>query len=164
MAFPICVLFLLCGISGLLAQPWPRRGGPCPEGWTQLNDHCYIYQDYPRTFADSQRVCTVLHANLVSISSRVENAIVLQMIRDTNNGDIIDTWTGLHDTIEENHFIWTDGTPLVFDDFARGDPNSLGGNEDCVDIEGDDALWHDNPCEDENPFICIRDVKAERKH
>ncbi|XP_061828609.1 ladderlectin-like isoform X1 [Nerophis lumbriciformis] len=167
MAFSLGVFFLLCGISGLMSSPQRSssgKSGYCPKDWTQLNDRCYIYLDYPSTFAAAERTCKILHANLVSIRSRTENAVVLQLIRNANDGDLIDTWTGLHDTIEEDDFIWTDGTEFDFEDFADGEPNSLGGNEDCVDIEGDDGQWHDNECSDESPFICTRDVIVKSDH
>nr|XP_057907722.1 neurocan core protein-like [Doryrhamphus excisus] len=167
MAFNLSVFLLLCGTCVLLTGAFRPSEGKgkgkgkecrCPKGWTQYQDYCYIYQDYNRAFADAERVCQLFHGNLVSICDEVENAVILQLIRDHNDGNLTDTWIGLHDTLEEGDYLWTDGTFLRFDDFGvLPTPPEADGN-DCVEIEDFDGRWDDDNCTDLNPYVCIRPV------
>ncbi|XP_077358889.1 lithostathine-1-beta-like [Festucalex cinctus] len=133
MVFALWSLFLLCGISGVLTQPWKQhsnfRDDSCPKGWSLLGSHCYIYQDHERTFADAERVCKTLGGNLVSIHSALENAFVLELIRQGGNDDA--TWIGIYDEVLNNDFLWTDGTVVDFTAFDGGEPDGTG---NCVQI------------------------------
>ncbi|XP_077369796.1 lithostathine-1-beta-like [Festucalex cinctus] len=157
-----------CGIVAL-TQASPRRSeiadNHCPKGWTQLDEYCYIYEHDPRTFPDAERVCNILGGNLVSINSRKEHALVVELIRE-GAGEVVDTWIGLHDTIEEDDFLWTDGKIVNFRNFGATQPDNggVGIEEDCVEIEADDELWDDDECTDENPFVCIRPVDKKDCH
>ncbi|XP_057685860.1 lithostathine-1-alpha-like isoform X2 [Corythoichthys intestinalis] len=166
----LCLLFVLCVLIAQ-TQANPHRSqstkstyNHCPKGWTQLDNYCYIYQSHYRIFADAESVCNIIGGNLVSINSAKENALVLELIRE-GAGSIVDTWIGLTDAIEEGDFMWTDGEIVNFRDFADHQPdNGNGGDEDCVEIESRDDMWHDVPCTDENPFVCIRPVDKKDYH
>ncbi|XP_077467332.1 galactose-specific lectin nattectin-like [Stigmatopora argus] len=159
------LLFALCGILALTQarQSESEKNCNCPKGWTLLDKYCYIYQHDPRSFSDAESVCNVIGGNLVSINSRKENAIVVELIRE-GAGSVVDTWIGLHDAIEEDDFIWTDGEVVNFRHFSSGQPDNDGGNEDCVEIEADDEMWDDDECTDLNPFVCIRAVNKKACH
>ncbi|XP_061138464.1 snaclec purpureotin subunit beta-like [Syngnathus typhle] len=159
MAFALRLTFLLCGISGLLTGVWsfPKfrsTGNDCPKGWTQLDCNCYIYQYDERTFGDAESVCNILGGNLVSIHNALENAFVLELIRAGGNNDF--AWIGLTDAIEEDDFMWTDGSEqdfLNFDDYAESSAAS-----NCVAINENDGLWYDEDCTDDEPYVCIREL------
>uniref|UniRef100_A0A3Q2XGB6 Galactose-specific lectin nattectin-like n=2 Tax=Hippocampus comes TaxID=109280 RepID=A0A3Q2XGB6_HIPCM len=157
------LLVVLCVIVALSQARFSNKieDHNCPEGWTQLDKYCYIFEHEPRTFSDAERVCTILGGNLASINSRLENAVVVELIRE-GAGSVVDTWIGLHDAILEDNFIWTDGETFKFSNFGAGQPDNTGGNEDCVEIRGD-SLWDDDECTDLNPFVCIRPVE-EKDH
>ncbi|XP_037109256.1 lectin-like isoform X4 [Syngnathus acus] len=158
MAFALRLTVLLCGISGLLTGVWSfpkvkNQDKDCPKGWTRLDCHCYIYQAHERTFADAESVCNILGGNLVSIHNALENAFVLELIRAGGNTSPI--WIGLTDAIEENHFIWTDGSKRDFFPFAASEPNNSG---DCIELYEFSGLWDDTGCARPFPYVCIRDV------
>ncbi|XP_061636299.1 alpha-N-acetylgalactosamine-specific lectin-like [Phyllopteryx taeniolatus] len=162
MALALRSLLLLCGMCGLLAGvSCQTMKGYCPEGYTRLNDRCLIFQHEPRNFSDAESVCNILGGNLVSIGSALENAVVVELIRDAA-GTFKNTWIAYHDTIQENDFMWTDGTFGVFTDFAATQPDDLD-NEDCVDINSDDEMWHDEDCTDLSSFVCAKKVIT-KKH
>ncbi|XP_054648060.1 lithostathine-1-alpha-like [Dunckerocampus dactyliophorus] len=165
MAFNLRLFLLLCGACVLLTEACgpsqsksKGKDCSCPKGWTQYQSYCYIYQEYNRTFADAERVCQLFHGNLVSICDVVENAIVLQLIRNHNDGDLVDTWIGLHDNLEEGDYMWVDGTDVSFTNFGVLPTPPDADGEDCVEIEEDDGLWDDDECTDGNPYVCIRPV------
>ncbi|XP_061828825.2 ladderlectin-like [Nerophis lumbriciformis] len=157
MAFALRVFFLLCGISGLMTGAWATlrhddKDGCCPEGWTQLNDRCFIYQEEARSFLDAESICKTLGGNLASIHSALEYATVLAVIKETDD-PVIDTWIGLHEAIEEGNLIWTDGSDFDFDAFNAD--NDVG---DCIEIENLDELWDNQNCGSNNPYVCARDA------
>ncbi|XP_057683847.1 galactose-specific lectin nattectin-like [Corythoichthys intestinalis] len=160
------LLFVLCGILALTTasrHSSKENDCNCPKGWTQLDKYCYIYQHDNRSFSDAESVCNVLGGNLVSINSRKENAIVVELIRE-GAGTVVDTWIGLHDAIEEGEFVWTDGEVVNFKNFGMGQPDDSGSGEDCVEIEADDEMWDDDECTDLNPYVCIRPVNKKKCH
>ncbi|XP_061551926.1 galactose-specific lectin nattectin-like isoform X2 [Phycodurus eques] len=158
MAFTLRSLFLLCGISGLLAAVRAdKNGNYCPQGWTQLDDKCYIFVQQQRTFIDAEQICILRGGNLVSILDAKENALVLELIRDTL-GDIQDTWIGQHDGVEEGTFLWTDGSPVDFGAYTAPQPDNFNGVEDCVEISSQTEAWNDDECTDVNFFVCIKEA------
>ncbi|XP_061629059.1 galactose-specific lectin nattectin-like [Phyllopteryx taeniolatus] len=166
MAFALRLLFLLCGISGLLTGVWSKsklvaKDNGCPKGWTRLDCHCYIFQDEQRAFADAESVCQIIHGNLASIHSDLENAFLLELIRA--GGEEGQSWIGLHDTIADGDYIWTDGSDQDFLNFnvnASPNPEPNSANGDCVEIDEDDGLWQTAECIDTNirTYVCITDV------
>nr|XP_061812425.1 galactose-specific lectin nattectin-like [Nerophis lumbriciformis] len=101
MALALRSLFLLCGLNGLLTGvgSFPSKmfkDVSCPEGWTQLDCRCYIYQSEAREFADAEAVCGILGGNLISIGSDLENAIAQELSED--GGSVV--WIGYHDAVE----------------------------------------------------------------
>ncbi|XP_061758185.1 struthiocalcin-2-like isoform X2 [Nerophis ophidion] len=158
MAFAPRAFFLLCGIIGLTGV-WSlpvheEEDGCCPKGWTQLDKRCFIYKEEARSFLDAESICNLLGGNLVSILSSLENVVVLEVIKLTAD-PVPDTWIGLHQALETENFLWTDGSEFGFDNFAQ--TLSAG---DCAEIESDDELWDLDDCTDENPYVCARDIKC----
>ncbi|XP_077467319.1 galactose-specific lectin nattectin-like [Stigmatopora argus] len=159
---PLYLFIVLFGLTAqiqgvALRKDSKSHGNHCPKGWTQLDENCYIFQDGERTFSDAESICNILDGNLVSINSAKENVLIVELIRECK-GEIVDTWIGLHDAIEEGEFIWTDGEIVNFSGFAPGQPDSNASDEDCVEIENRDDMWHDVPCTDLNPFVCMKPV------
>ncbi|XP_037109262.1 galactose-specific lectin nattectin-like [Syngnathus acus] len=161
MAFALDLLFLVCGISGLFTgvesvKSTPKIANSCPQGWTQLDCECYIYEAEPRSFADAESVCNILGGNLASIHNDLENAFIVEVIRA--NGDETEGWIGLHDAILDTDYIWTDGSDEDFLNFdtANSEPNALTG--DCVEVDETDGLWQTASCTDLNVYVCIRDI------
>ncbi|XP_057692862.1 galactose-specific lectin nattectin-like [Corythoichthys intestinalis] len=156
MAVALRSLFLLCGLTGLLTGvgSFPSKmfkDMSCPEGWTQLDCKCYIYQSEARDFADAEAVCQILGGNMVSITSDLENAVV-QELSDADTS----VWIGLYDNIEDGTYFWTDGTNNDYDNFGDSQPDSTSGN--CVEMETESGTWLTEDCTNEYPYVCIKDA------
>ncbi|XP_077371890.1 echinoidin-like [Festucalex cinctus] len=163
MAFALRLFFLLCGMSGLLTGVWSfkkvqTKDNNCPKGWTRLDCHCYIYQPETRSFADAESVCNILESNLVSIHSALENAFVTELASAGGNED--EFWIGLNDAVEDDDYIWTDGTINDFDNFdgSATPPQPDGSSGDCTEVVESDGEWQTEDCTEENGYVCIRDV------
>ena len=57
-------------------------------------------------------------------------------------------WIGLTDSADEGHYIWQHSSkPLSWSNWKSGEPNNLGGDEDCVALlKRHNWLWNDFPC------------------
>ncbi|XP_051914526.1 galactose-specific lectin nattectin-like, partial [Hippocampus zosterae] len=125
----------------------------CPEGWTQVDCSCFLFQDEERQFADAESVCNILGGNLASVHSALENAVIVQLNAAGTSDSSSDIWIGLHEAIEEGTFFWTDDSPVDFTNFKSDNDSG-----DCLAIENDDVLWDKDPCSVENKFVCAREA------
>nr|XP_057908219.1 galactose-specific lectin nattectin-like [Doryrhamphus excisus] len=125
----------------------------CPDGWTQLDDRCFIFKNMEKTFTEAETICINVGGNLVSIHSELENEVVKQLIKAAN-ANFVDAWIGLHDAVREGDMMWTDGFNKDYEDFGSGEPSGA----DCVKIKSSDKQWHDTSCTEENAFVCCKKV------
>lgn len=54
--------------------------GPCETGWHAHGGHCYIATATPASWDDAQAACNDLDADLASVHSHDENALLLQLL------------------------------------------------------------------------------------
>jgi hypothetical protein len=106
--------------------------------------------DYPygKTFSDARAYCNSLGGDLASIHSEAENEMVAELIGaneggggggfgrggggEEEEGGL--TWIGFTDSAVEGSWVWTDGTPVEYENWCAitGEPNSDAGEEDCT--------------------------------
>ncbi|XP_012516351.1 PREDICTED: macrophage mannose receptor 1 [Propithecus coquereli] len=64
-------------------------------------------------------------------------------------------WIGLNDIKIQMYFEWSDGTPVTFTKWLRGEPSHENNRqEDCVVMKGKDGYWADRACEQSLGYIC----------
>ncbi len=116
-------------------------------------DDCSVYYLNPQSMTGSQAQAFAqnLGANLVSIQSLAENNCILNALNTLNQTGTI--WIGLNDEAVEGTFVWYDQSPVNYSNWAPGEPNNSGGNEDCVQIYpggSNPGMWNDLPCSSAN--------------
>uniref|UniRef100_A0A671KKV4 C-type lectin domain-containing protein n=1 Tax=Sinocyclocheilus anshuiensis TaxID=1608454 RepID=A0A671KKV4_9TELE len=106
----------------------------CPCGsWVAdpFNDYCYLFITLSmRKWADARADC-VFQIHLFSL------------------------WMGAHDSITEGGWMWTDGSPFRYINWASGNPDDYY-NEDCLSILINSGAWNDDNCENKRGYICKR--------
>ena len=123
------------------------------EAWMG-NDHCYRVNELATTWPEAVAQCEAWAGHLVSIADPDENAHVRSLITGR-------VWLGLSDVANEDMWLWEDGTPLDYINWADGQPNDFDLGEDCVAfIAAADARWNDIPCDQSLPFVCERFVDS----
>ncbi|XP_077351590.1 galactose-specific lectin nattectin-like [Festucalex cinctus] len=160
MAFALYLILILSGSSELFTGTWAfviKRDNYCPHGWTQLETRCFIFQNEEFNFVLAETICNILGGNLVSIHSDLENEVVRHLIL-AGAGSFQLSWIGLYDRIEEGDFLWTDGSPFDFNDWASGRPR-VNTNRGCTEINFQGEFWNDRPCGRQRSFVCAKDLK-----
>ena len=71
------------------------------------------------------------------------------------------SWLGLQrDPGNSANWVWSDGTPFDYNNWAAGEPNNAG-TENCVEMwdqAGELHEWNDLPCSDQRAFVCKQTV------
>ena len=111
-------------------------------------NECSIYFLNQQSLSGSaaQAFAQNLGANLVSIQSQAENECIVSSLVNLGLNSVNDViWIGHNDEAAEGTFVWYDQSPITYTNWAGGEPNNTGGNEDCVQIYPD-GFWNDLPC------------------
>jgi len=107
--------------------------------------------------------CTInnYQANLVSLHSEEEHQFVVGL----NGGSGIHWLGGRRDPGNRDTWVWSDGTPWDYSNWARGQPADFAGKEDCAHIWDVNqkntvyGLWNDAPCSSVTTFVCKKGPK-----
>ncbi|XP_073672069.1 uncharacterized protein [Paramisgurnus dabryanus] len=99
------------------------------DGWTYYQSSLYLISSEQKSWSDSRRYCRERGADLIIINNRQEQNFI------QNNYGNDKHWIGLTDTEVEGRWKWVDGSTLTSGFWKSGDPNNLGGKEDCVETE-----------------------------
>ncbi|XP_030043772.1 brevican core protein [Microcaecilia unicolor] len=113
----------------------------CQHGWDKFQGFCYQHFVTRKTWEEAELDCRNYGGHLVSIMNPEEQSFINSRYKD-------DQWTGLNDKTIEGDFQWSDGNPLLYENWHHGQPDSyfLSG-EDCVVIlSRDEGQWNDLPC------------------
>ncbi|CAL1534744.1 unnamed protein product [Lymnaea stagnalis] len=105
------------------------------------------------TSADAS--CKEKDSHLMTVKS-LDRLAIVQNISNTT-GEFF--WLGCNDIMEEGTFVWADNGQVVTDDeklkyFGEGEPNDMGGNEDCCMFVWGMMMLNDGFCLDEMAYIC----------
>ncbi|NXU79191.1 LYAM1 protein, partial [Oreotrochilus melanogaster] len=115
----------------------------------------YHYSDTNMTYREAELWCKKRYTNMVAIQNK-EEINYLNNFLPFNPGyywigirkiNEVWTWTGTHKELTEEAKNW-----------AAGEPNGKGNNEDCVEIYikrgKDDGKWNDEQCEKKKVALC----------
>ena len=120
-----------------------------------MNNTCSLYFINPQfmTGPQAQAYAQTFGANLISVQSASENADLVQALSNQGYaGQVI--WIGYSDAVNEGSFVWYDGAPVTYSNWAPGEPNDAGGVEDCTQIYPDGS-WNDLNCSGYNSLSII---------
>uniref|UniRef100_A0A3P9AQC6 C-type lectin domain-containing protein n=1 Tax=Esox lucius TaxID=8010 RepID=A0A3P9AQC6_ESOLU len=130
----------------------------CPQSWIKNGSSCYYISTVLKSWTDSRQDCLDRGGDLVIINSREEQALIKSFSYRA--------WIGLSEDIKKS-WRWVDGSPLTTSYWNSGEPNNMGGTEDCVEIlivHKDLFLaWNDASCKDPKHWICERLLYSFRK-
>lgn len=105
----------------------------------------------PRNWHDAEAHCQDIGAHLaVMKNSSLPNALRQAMVSPT---EVERFWIGLAEPTE-GRWIWSNGAPMKFAAFRKGEPNNAGRGEDCGEWVVEDGGWNDGDCFRPLHFLC----------
>jgi hypothetical protein len=145
------------GVQPEAMQPDPPASEPeatpsCagPGEFTSADGQtCYLAATQTAAWTDAFAACQTWGGGLVIIESREEDELIAQHITATS-------WTGASDLVQEGRMLWIGGAPVVFANWAMGQPDDFQGREDCVVKIMPAGSWNDLPCRNLNAYVCER--------
>jgi len=101
------------------------------------------------SWSDANAACLAAGMELASVHSDEENALLATAAAGNT------VWIGGTDAALEGTWVWSpSGTPLSYTNWWSGEPNNVGGNEDCLSVFYDVGGWYDNRCSHELKYVC----------
>jgi Lectin C-type domain/PEP-CTERM motif len=94
------------------------------------NGHSY-YLLTNLDWTTSQAQAVALGGNLATVNDAAENTWITSQFSNFGGGRAL--WIGLNDFVLEGTFVWANGEPVVYTNWAPGEPNNQG-NEDAGQI------------------------------
>ncbi len=115
----------------------------------------------PLAFQDAIVSCAALGGLPLTLESEEENRRVTTLLERLSDREF---WVAATDAAEEGQWVWPDGSRLMYDPWAEGEPNDWGGREDCAATNWKGSnRWNDLPCRASRAFVCEFDAPGPRK-
>ncbi len=130
--------------SGVLLAGVSSWAATAPTIWFQWssgvggNDHWYGVSQDADTWQAMNNLAVGLGYNLASLGDSNEENFVSNLVPEQN------AWIGYNDILVEASFVWSDGSPVTYFNWAAGEPNDAGG-EDATVINWSGVSWNDLP-------------------
>ncbi|XP_041660726.1 galactose-specific lectin nattectin-like [Cheilinus undulatus] len=106
----------------------------CPPDWIQFERNCYKFNFSRLDWADSERACTGIGANLASVHTKEEYDFLRDTIHQVT-GQHTTAWLGGYDATKEGVWLWSDGSHFDFRYWGPGEPNNVEkGTEHCMQM------------------------------
>ncbi|KAF1494890.1 Collectin-12, partial [Eudyptula minor novaehollandiae] len=133
----------------------PEANG-CSPHWKNYTEKCYYFSIEREIFEEAKLFCEEKASHLVIINNKEEQQWIKRQILGKGS-----FWIGLTDSKKENEWRWLDGSLPVYTNWKTGQPDNWshghGSGEDCAGLIYA-GLWNDFYCEDDNNFICEKDM------
>lgn len=119
-----------------------------------------IFRD-EKNWENARNFCQEIRTELVAIETEEKHAAMADYVRDKfveeSENDVAGIWIGARFDRTRNNFVWeSSDTLLSYTYWEAGNPNNMGGNQYCVEMNPGihNFTWNDDDCSTTNRFIC----------
>ncbi|XP_045900937.1 brevican core protein isoform X2 [Micropterus dolomieu] len=142
----------LAGYGGDLCQTDLKA---CEPGWEKFQGFCYHHFTKRQSWEAAEQHCRMCGGHLISVMTPEEQDYINEKYREYQ-------WIGLNDRTIEGDFRWSDGNPLLYENWYRGQPDSyfLSGEDCAVMVWHDGGQWSDVPCNYHLSYTCKKGVSS----
>ncbi|XP_037543808.1 galactose-specific lectin nattectin [Nematolebias whitei] len=111
------------------------------------------------TWGDAEAYCNDQAGELASFHDEAEYYFIRRLIMRAS-GTNTKSWVG-GTKGQDGDWTWTDGSDFSYTHWGQGEPNNMGGHENCVDMNwnGEDYV-NDEVCSQQNAFVCAKDANG----
>ncbi|XP_076593416.1 brevican core protein isoform X2 [Chaetodon auriga] len=121
----------------------------CEPGWEKFQGFCYRHFTKRQSWEAAEQHCRMCGGHLLSVMTPEEQDYINDKYKEYQ-------WIGLNDRTIEGDFRWSDGNPLLYENWYRGQPDSyfLSGEDCAVMVWHDGGRWSDVPCNYHLSYTC----------
>ncbi|TKS82584.1 Brevican core protein [Collichthys lucidus] len=127
----------------------------CEPGWEKFQGFCYRHFSKRQSWEAAEQHCRMCGGHLISVMTPEEQDHINDKYKEYQ-------WIGLNDKTIEGDFRWSDGNPLLYENWYRGQPDSyfLSGEDCAVMVWHDGGRWSDVPCNYHLSYTCKKGVSS----
>uniref|UniRef100_A0A1A8DNY4 Brevican n=1 Tax=Nothobranchius kadleci TaxID=1051664 RepID=A0A1A8DNY4_NOTKA len=142
----------LPGYGGALCQTDLEE---CEPGWEKFQGFCYRHFGRRQSWEAAEQHCRLCGGHLLSLMTPEEQDYINDKFKEYQ-------WIGLNDRTIEGDFHWSDGNPLLYENWYKGQPDSyfLSGEDCTVMVWHDGGRWSDVPCNYHLSYTCKKGVSS----
>ncbi|XP_052286390.1 lectin BRA-3-like [Dreissena polymorpha] len=137
-------------ITYACSHPANIPGNYEPGSLFTVDNRCYELVRTSHAWRVAENNCINKGGHLASIDNIRQQSGVFQVVRGSGLQNV---WIGLHDHDIEEHYSRTSGSVAGFTNFITSHTN-LHNSQDCVSLEAQTGLWHDELFTEANPYLC----------
>ncbi|XP_047453972.1 brevican core protein isoform X2 [Mugil cephalus] len=121
----------------------------CEPSWDKFQGFCYRHFSKRQSWEAAEQHCRMCGGHLPSIMTPEEQDYLNDKYEEYQ-------WIGLNDRTIEGDFRWSDGNPLLYENWFKGQPDSyfLSGEDCAVMVWHDGGHWSDVPCNYHLSYTC----------
>ncbi|OWF53230.1 Perlucin [Mizuhopecten yessoensis] len=143
--------------SELLHDVMANRRG-CPSGWVSHTNKCYLLSSFTTSWPTAESYCRTFSAKLAEPMDQSSVNFLSGEVKGSAPLKNTNYYIGGGDLFVEGEWIWmSTQAPISVTNWNTGEPNDLGGQEDCLEIIPPTGLWNDILCSVQQGFICEMD-------
>ncbi|KAM8735488.1 brevican core protein isoform 3-T3 [Acanthopagrus schlegelii] len=127
----------------------------CEPGWEKFQGFCYRHFTKRQSWEAAEQHCRMCGGHLLSVMTPEEQDYINDKYREYQ-------WIGLNDRTIEGDFRWSDGNPLLYENWYTGQPDSyfLSGEDCAVMVWHDGGHWSDVPCNYHLSYTCKKGISS----